>query len=223
MKHVIQLALLCSLFLCACHAPSASSFVSLTTTPTTSTQASTTATSTVSDQIPTTPIAVYIPQPAETAVTPKWNGPQVSCDGKPFAMWGSPGTYLYQSDGGALFTVVLKPGDAAPSFGVYGPDTLSKAGVEDVTTGLGTFRATHLAAVRDYNMLTGRLDSIKGSYQRHEWYVCGYGLVKLTSSESETKSPGNYSSSSREDFVLISFTPMTTSEAHIRYSLRCII
>lgn len=169
MKPQPLLAWLCLLFLCACHAPNSLSVVSLMTTSTTSAQAPTTTTSTVSDQMPTTAIAAYIPQPAETAVTPKWDRSQVSCAGKPFTMWGSPGTYLYQRDGGTFFTVVLNPGEVTPRFGVYGPDTLSEAGAEDVTTGLGIFHAaTHLAAGRDYNILTGRLDSIKGSYQRHE-------------------------------------------------------
>ena len=163
-----------------------------------------TAEPTVPTEAPSTPIAVYIPQPAETPATTNWDNTQVSCDGKPFNMWGSPGTYLYQRDGDAFFAVTLKSGEASPSLGVHGPDPLSVAGTENVTTGLGTFHATHLNAGRDYSILTGRLDYIKGTYQRNEWYVCGYGLIKLTSSISEIKTPGNYSDSNSEDLVLLS-------------------
>jgi hypothetical protein len=145
--------------------------------------------------------------PTETPAVPQEASVQASCEGKPFNQWGSPGTYVYQRNGGDLVTIVLKPGEALPSLGVKGPATLSVAGTENVTTGLGTFRATHLAAGRDYSILTGRLDQVKGSYQRHEWYVCGYGLVKLTSSDSGVKSPGNTSYSSRVDLSLVSFTP----------------
>lgn len=149
--------------------------------------------------------------PAETPVVPPASRSQTSCEGKPFNQWGSPGTYVYQRNGGDLVTIVLKPGEALPSLGVHGPDTLSVAGIEDVTTGLGTFRATHLAAGRDYSILTGRLDQVKGSFQRHEWYVCGYGLVKLTSSDRGVTSPGNNSYSTRVDLDLVSFTPLATN------------
>jgi hypothetical protein len=108
-------------------------------------------------------------------------------------------------------TVVLKPGEASPNWGVNGPDVLTVAGIEDVTTNLGTFHATHLSAGRDYNILTGRLDSIRGTYQRNEWYVCGNGLIKLTSSISEVKMPGNNSYSTPVDLDLVSFTPLTTN------------
>ncbi len=207
MKRRIPLASLFVLIVCACNAS--------TGTPTTNPR---TATLDVQIETPSVPVAAYVPQPAETAVTPKWNGPQVSCAGKPFDQWGSPGTYLYQNSGG-FFTLVLKPGEAIPKLGVSVPDVLSGSGTEDVTTGLGTFRATHLSAGRDYSILTGRLDYVKGTCQRHEWHVCGYGLVKLTSSDSGVKTPGNYSYSSRQDFGLVSFTPLTTNEAHIRYIL----
>ena len=43
-----------------------------------------------------TPIAIYIPQPSETSVTPIWDNAQVSCNEKPLYMWSSPGVYLYK-------------------------------------------------------------------------------------------------------------------------------
>jgi hypothetical protein len=56
-------------------------------------------------------------------------------------------------------------------------------------------------------------------FERNEWYVCGYGLIKLTSSDTATKTPGDYSYSNREDLDLLSFTPITTNESHVRYIL----
>jgi hypothetical protein len=212
------LALLCLLSLCACHAPGAPALTSPTTIQAVSTKALSTTTPTVPAPAPAAPIAVYVSQPVETAVTPKWNRTQASCEGNPFNMWGSPGTYLYQLDG-AFFTIVLKPGEAIPKMGVSIPYPLSVAGIEDVTTGLGTFQATHLGGGGAYSILTGRLDSVRGTCQRHEWYVCGYGLVKVTSSDSGVKAPGNNSYSTGQDFVLVSFTPLTTNEAHVRYIL----
>ena len=163
-------------------------------------------------------IAVYMPQISETPTTPLWDNTQVSCDGKPFNMWGSPGTYLYQH-GGSFFTVTLKPGEEIPSLGVSVPDTLLVAGTENITTGLGTFQATRLSAAGEYSIFTGRLDSVNGTYERSEWYVCGYGLIKLTSSDSGGKTPGDSSYSNHQDFVLLSFTPLSTNESHVRYIL----
>lgn len=164
-------------------------------------------------------IAVYMPQTSETPTTPIWDNTQVSCDGKPFNMWGSPGTYLYQGDGGAYFTVTLKQGEEIPSLGVSVPDTLLVAGTENITTSLGTFQATRLSAAGAYSIFTGRLDSVNGTYERSEWYVCGYGLIKLTSSDSGGKTPGDSSYTNRQKFVLISFTPFSTNESHVRYIL----
>lgn len=166
------------------------------------------------------PIAVYIPHPNETATTILWDHTQVSCDGKPNNMWCSPGNYLYQrNNGGSFSTITLQPGQACPKLGVSGPDTLSARGTENVTTGLGTFPSTRLSAGRDYSILTGRLDYVKGKYERSEWYVCGYGLVKLTSSDAGISMPANKPYSNSENLILMSFTPLTTNESHVRYIL----
>jgi len=115
--------------------------------------------------------------------------------------------------------VTLQPGAAIPKLGVSGPVALSMRGTENITTGLGIFQATRLSAERNYSILTGRLDLIKGTFKRSEWYVCGYGLVKLTSSDEGIKIPGDYPYSSREDLILFSFTPLSLNEAHVRYIL----
>lgn len=106
-----------------------------------------------------------------------------------------------------------------PTFGVNGPDAPGFSGIETITTELGTFQAALLSASKDYSMLTGRLDYLKGSYQRSEWYVCGYGLIKLTASESGSKTPGDFSYSNSWNITLLSFTPLTTNESHVRYIL----
>jgi hypothetical protein len=50
--------------------------------------------------------------------------------------------------------------------------------------------------------------------------VCGYGLIKLTSSDVGERSPGLPSHYSNiEDLNLLSFTPLTTNESHVRYIL----
>jgi hypothetical protein len=134
-------------------------------------------------------------------------------------MWGAPGTYLYKRDDGTFFTLMLESGEAIPSFGVSVPDTLSVVGTVPLTTELGTFQATLLRAGREYSILTGRHDFFEGTCKRSEWYVCGYGLIKLISSDVGIKNPGNYSYEDREDLVLVSFTPITTNESHVRYIL----
>jgi len=166
-------------------------------------------------------IAVYVPKPNETATTSIWDQKQVSCDGKPLNMWGTTGTYIYKSNNRAFSTLTLKSGEVFPNnnIGVYGPIPLSPAGTMTLSTSLGTFQATVLSAESAYDITTGRLDTVKGTYQRVEYYICGYGLIKLISSDSGLKEPGDYSYSSREDLDLLSFTPLTTNESHVRYIL----
>ena len=43
--------------------------------------------------------------------------------------------------------------------------------------------------------------------------------IKLISSDAGIRNPGNYSYSNSEDLVLLSFTPLTTNESHVRYIL----
>jgi len=168
---------------------------------------------------PLAPIAIYIPQANETPITPIWDYRQASCIDKPYNMWGSPGTYLYKKDYGDLFLMILEPGEAIPRLGVNVPDILLQIGTETITIGLGTFQGTVLFASRTYSRLTGRLDFIEGKYQRKEWYICGYGLIKLNSSDVGVKNPGNYTFSNIENITLSSFTPITTNESHTRYIL----
>ncbi len=166
-----------------------------------------------------TPMAAYIPQIPEKSTTPVWINANVSCEGKPYNQWSSPGMYLYENGRGTLFTLSLGPEDTVPDFGVDVPESPSFSGTEELTTNFGTFQATKVSASGSYSIFTGRFDYVQGSYQRSEWYVCGYGLVKLISSDSGAKTPGSSSYSNSENLTLLSFTPLTTNEFHVRYIL----
>lgn len=167
---------------------------------------------------PAVEIAIYVPQAQETPVTPKWDHTQASCEGKSYNMWGAPGTYLYQRDDGTFLTLTLESGEAIPSLGGSVPDTLSMVGTVPLTTEFGVFNATLLSAGRDYQ-ITDIHDRFEGTRERSEWYVCGYGLIKLISSDVGIKNPGNYAYDNRWNLVLVSYTPFTTNEAHVRYIL----
>ncbi len=168
---------------------------------------------------PVIPIAIYITQEDETPVTPIWDYTQASCQDKPYNMWGSPGTFLYKNNNDNLLTIILKPGEEIPRLGVSVPSILSPLGTETISTCFGTLQATVIGASGTYSRLTGRLDHIVGEYQRIEWYVCGYGLVKLISSDVGVKNPGNYTFTDIYNLILTSFTPFTTNESHTRYIL----
>ncbi len=168
---------------------------------------------------PLVQVAIYIPQENEIPVTPIWDYTQASCIGKPYNMWGSPGTFLYKNNNDNLLPIILKPGEGITSLGVSVPGILSPLGTETITTCFGTLQATVIGASSTYSTLTGRLDYIVGEYQRMEWYVCGYGLIKLISSDVGVKNPGNYTFSNIYNLIISSFTPLTTNESHTRYIL----
>jgi hypothetical protein len=70
----------------------------------------------------------------------------------------------------------------------------------------------------EYSFTTGLHDTFDMVGEKSEWYVCGYGLVLSTASSTETKNrmnPQQKSSSS----TLISFTPISTNESHVRHIL----
>jgi hypothetical protein len=201
-----------------------------------------------------TPIAVYIPQPFETPVTPIWDSMQVSCDEKPSYMWRSPGTYIYKisRDGGSnqYFVKEQKLMTEAANES-QSPDTPQRAtwpwdfvntlpepqgsvialgedsrpggyllvSVEDVKkkTSWGTVPAIKVSITERYDAFTGRFDIVEGSQKTSTWYVCGYGLVHSTSSHRGTKNRKSFDSQSES--VLVSFTPLSTNESHVRYIL----
>ena len=169
---------------------------------------------------PSVPIALYVPQPGETPTTPIWEN-QASCDEKPFSEWGLPGTYLYS--GAGFRTVKLKLGESPSLPGSGSPLGAAAASpglAETITTSLGTFQALRVDTAGSYERLTGRLDYYKGTYKSSTWYVCGFGVVQFASSDIGTKSPAtnpNYNTQSQVE--LLSFTPMSTNESHVRYIL----
>lgn len=80
---------------------------------------------------PSMPIAVFVAEGHNARTTPTWEGPPVSCDGKPLHMWRLPGRYLYKGftdSGREYFAAVeltsreMEPGEGRcrmpwPSFG----------------------------------------------------------------------------------------------------------
>jgi len=156
-------------------------------------------------------IPLPTPQPSETPVSIKPDTTNTSCDGKPFEMWNMPGTYLYQSGNNFFHTaeeaVSALATDEPPGGNAA---SITVTGIENITTSLGTFQATRLDAKREYSILTGRLDLYEGVYKRSAWYVCGYGLIKLSTSDNGIKTPGDYVYSKSEEVVLISFTPLNS-------------
>lgn len=176
------------------------------------------------------PLAFYPVQSTEVVAPPIWDHTQVSCNDRPYSMWASPGTYLYKRTGGegsGFLTVKLMPGNASPDLAwnrpPRGTGSAEIVGVEAQTTALGTFQATKVRTTQADNFYTGRLDVFKGKYETSEWYVCGYGLIHSVNTDTGTRSPAPDPSSagykSQSEVHLLSYTPLSTDESHVRYML----
>ncbi len=182
-------------------------------------------TPTAPTKAPSTPIAVYIPQPSERPVTIKRDYTQVSCDGMPSDMWRSAGTYLYKqttdSSDNIFLTVEQEPGKASPNFGEARPPqgniSRTVVGVEDKTTGLGTFQAVRVDTAQEYRILTTNHSDPQGLIRTSEWYVCGLGIIHSSTSHAGTYQGRSFQK--RSEVVLLSFTPISTNESHVRYIL----
>jgi hypothetical protein len=96
--------------------------------------------------------------------------------------------------------------------------SITVIGVEDKTTGWGTFQAVRVDTTQEYYAFTGTYDILTGLYETSEWYVCGYGLIRSTISHTGTYMGQNFQPQSKE-LVLSSFTPISTNESHVRYIL----
>jgi hypothetical protein len=81
-------------------------------------------------------------------------------------------------------------------------------GWEEITTQLGTFRALRTDSTNTY-AYSGSSDAVISA---SDWYVCGYGIVYSTISDS-----GNLNING--PFELLSYTPLTTDESRVRYIL----
>jgi hypothetical protein len=204
----------------------------------------------------TTPIAIYVPQPSETPVTPIWNNTQIACDEKPLYMWSSPGIYLYKkttkSGGSHYFNVEQNSRKEGPDEGKCGmpwpdfgnrltgpPETghqtvqqynfcdydrsrppgsisIAVVGGGNRTVGSETYRAVRVDTLQEYHFPYPKfVNDPQGSLTTSEWYVCGYGLI-----HSKTSHTGKYQGrdfQSKYGLELISFTPISTNESHVRY------
>jgi hypothetical protein len=196
---------------------------------------------------PLAPPAIYIAQPSETPVTTKWDASAASCDGKPLYAWRNPGAFTWRfsypdfemvstvtqaepvysvpsaSDCGWLSVGLGDIMKDIPTKGTHaqwdGSCQTTTAGStktitqqiditignwEQKTTGLGTFRALRVNSVNQYSDST-----TPGVMDVKDWYVCGYGRVYSESTDG------------RNDIKyvdeLLSFTPLSTNEAHVRY------
>jgi hypothetical protein len=97
-----------------------------------------------------------------------------------------------------------------------GSVSITVVGIEDKKFALGTFKALLVETVQEYHW-SKSINNPRGTFTTREWYVCGYGLMQSTTSHI-----GKYQ---ERDFQkeygleLISFTPISTNESHVRYIL----
>ncbi len=189
------------------------------------------------------PMAVY----SGAAVTPLYDLSQTSCEGKPLYMWRGSGTFTWKfsytgfemlstiTGGEPQYTLpddsncgwlsvglgdIIKdvPAEGLKSkwSGSCQTSTINDtktiaqeitsmvAGWEDKTTKLGTFRALRVTSMNQY--ANGRSVGVQDI---NDWYVCGYGRIYSTSDD--TGRDVHYVDE------LLSYTPQTTDEGHVRY------
>jgi hypothetical protein len=187
------------------------------------------------------PTLTVTPESTASPTPALWDYTQVSCEGKPLYAWAQPGTRLYSLDGlksGTRIAEITEPVHDFPecgwfvvgfgSFSTLLPTngfsaewsrtcqqedtslltqniTSTVAGWEEITTRMGTFQALKVDTT---NINTD--DGIDGVFTISDWYLCGYGLIY---------SQNNSKIISWNTFELISYTPLTTDEARVRYIL----
>ncbi len=194
------------------------------------------------------PIAVYVSQAGQGS-TKVWDAAQLSCEGKPLYQWRSAGTFTWhfsysgfeilstiaggepeytlpEGENCGWLTVGL--GDLMKDVPAEGTkskwqgscqtstvnDTKTIAqeitsmvvGWEEKTTRLGTFHALRVKSVNQY--VDGKSVGVQDV---DDWYVCGYG--RIYSASSDTGRDVHYVDE------LLSFTPQSTDEAHVRFIL----
>jgi hypothetical protein len=200
-------------------------------------------------------IAVYVPQPAETPVTAKWDNPQAVCEGESLYRWSSPGIYLYRTypfgnsrtveqksrrstpreipcpsvSGRDFGSMLAEPPKIGLSTGrsyacgdgtnnlLRGSLSFTVVGINAIETSWGLLPAVQIDTVEEYDVFTGTHDSLKGIYRISEWYACGLGLIRSMTLHTGTINGSKIEDQSEE--LLLSFTPVSTNEAHVRYIL----
>jgi hypothetical protein len=193
--------------------------------------------------------AIYIPQPSETPTTKLWEPPQASCDAKPLYSWRGAGVFTWHfsyTDYDEVATVTQPeaaytvPSDNACGWlsvglGEIMKDTPFKGakaqwsgsckttaagstktiaqqissvvlGWEQKTTQLGIFRSLRVKSLNQYADGT-----TPGIIEVNDWYACGYGRIYSESTDPNTDM--------KYVDELLSFTPQSTNESHVRYIL----
>jgi Tfp pilus assembly protein PilF len=100
----------------------------------------------------------------------------------------------------------------------YGAMSTVVVGIETKRTHLGAFQAVRLDTNVEYSFTTGLHDTFDTEAQKSEWYACGYGLVHSTASSTEMKNRMTLQLKSSE-VTLVSYTPISTNESHVRHIL----
>lgn len=186
--------------------------------------------------------AVYFSQSSEVETTPIWDNSKVPCNLNLLYLLATPGTRIYKRND-IYMTVTMEseveipnqpqnlatqvweqflphlvfhtgPRDSTPIMGSYTVEL-----VDNMQTIFGSFQAVKIESSERHSVLSGRLDSINGSNERNEWYVCGYGLVKFNHFFAQTIQPGDRQTQSQTIINLVSFTPQSTNEDMIRFVL----
>jgi hypothetical protein len=176
-------------------------------------------------------MAVYSSQPSEVSVTPIWDSTQTLCADNQSYMRGSPGTYLYRktSEHGQSIYFTQHPEssegfsdamkNAPPGMTSSLPHTSSTdfVGVQIRKTVLGDLFVLRIETSTTYQFFnSSNLNFSEGIFKRIEWYACGYGLIYFRHSREETLNR-SFSSRSESSIELLSFTPQSTNESHVRY------
>jgi hypothetical protein len=128
---------------------------------------------------------------------------------------------------GDLLTEPFRVGDSKtlsnctpPRAVIAGHGTMSTTavGIEPRMTELGAFEAARVDTRMEYSFATGLHDTFDVLGERSEWFVCGYGMVHSTATDTETKNRTNGLLRYREA-LLLSYTPTSTNESHVRHML----
>ncbi len=193
--------------------------------------------------------AVYIPQSSETQTTPLWDNTQSACDEKQLYMWRSAGTFSWRfsypgyediatvTQGEPVYSLPSDDtcgwlsvglGEIMKDAPIKGAQaewtgsceanttrstktivqqiTVTVSDWEQKTTQLGTFKALRVKSLNQYADGT-----TPGIVEVNDWYVCGYG--RIYSESTDTSTDIKYVDE------LLSFTPQSTNESHVRYIL----
>ena len=126
----------------------------------------------------------------------------------------SPGSSDLDAGANESYHDFCASGSSAPP----GAVTTTGQEVETKRIGLGTFLTVRKDTTHQYHMPYPKyVNDPQGTIATSEWYACGYGLIRVW-----TLHQGKYQGRDFEKeygFELVSFTPLSTNESHVRYIL----